>query len=62
MTTVPEKAEPFYKNINFTLSSLNGQAFRYISHKFCLSSDVEIDEEFFDLHILKQQKDEGWFR
>ena len=24
--------------------------------------DVDIDEHFFDLHILKQQKDEGWFR
>jgi hypothetical protein len=24
--------------------------------------DVDVDEEFFDLHILKQQKDEGWFR
>ena len=27
-----------------------------------LRPDVDIDEEFFDLHILKQQKDEGWFR
>ena len=24
--------------------------------------DIDIDEQFFDLHILKQQKDEGWFR
>ena len=27
-----------------------------------LRQDVDIDEHFFDLHILKQQQDEGWFR